>query len=1258
MTPEEEDRLYKEREKANQQGDDCPADEIKLPADIDPVTPAEDCDVDEINEADFLPPNLPPADPESPEDLPGPLVVSNPSVEATCVDGGDPDRILIGGAYNNPPDNDAFVVAADQPDLSQFVYLDDISVIPQEELFRLASYIVDIQIIVNENLEDAILASDLTVIDDAIASLTGTPQTIAVVIRQALVIAYEDAKAVAESLAAASIVCGYANKELWVVCDQSPQGYYITYSDPGGDPGDSAHVDAGVFTSQTSQEDANRQAAQSITVELSCLVTNTVPAIKSCSDLGGSVSETDTITWPTAYTFADPPTELEPAPVLSVEDQGIPSWDNAQWDAAENNTSSVALSLLNGLEFIQYADVGSEPDTRRVLRTTARVNVGDPRTAASSEEIANEIAENIALQELDCFFPSPPRSISCASETYGSVGPRGVRARALAVGGADSYDGRTEIYNEMLGGDPVADGGPEYNRLNVGIEDYDGAGETVDSSIAFEVRVWPGFFDATSAAAAEEAAGNYASGHLQCLWISPKHVCECQDSAEEPAPDEETFPDRTVKFPYLLAEKNTAKLDETKSKTDNETPRGIFQQEEYPHDDLALNSHNPDELWWDIVPPTCISGLSCFFYSCKVVYCEPKPDDRPYKINSMPNYATWGTNFLSRPATYQDQALFINEWKSRLATALTEDYVSASPQFCQEFGDGEWDKCLVHAPTLGHSAPATQLTDLGDDDVVHRGPINRLGTYGTPARFKYGGVLRWGASWGDPGTDEAGYTGPVPGDDDDPLQIDGDTLKTMGSVKQCSQVITTHVIDEESGVPELITEEEARWQTPHPWGFYSGAEGYAEDYTPIGLGDLAASIAIGRLDCTHLAWPRHLINCSQPGQRPFGAPAVIDIMTEGSSTREANEQVEAILLSMLECQDPGSFRITIDGFGKLSILGPSAVSASANDCGVGGGLLPITLLKDCDTPADVADADANESAHYFIEVMCCPEGEAKQYILHVVGDPALSYTEVRDAKQKGELGTQSGWDILSTMQSSGGEVWYIATLYVDAQTAPAGKSDPNADRIIVQAHTGPIVVADPCCDSYSSSESESSESESFESESSESESSKSESSGSSESEGPPPESSGSGSDKSTAIVQDPLGRYGVDFIAFYTMEMPEVRFEEQTICRITKNKSQLRYVMDAQYIKACESGTVAVVSALDQNGRHVRVTLEENGMVAVIHLKWWQRFLKRYRTTHVHLRLSAVRRAFLHKRLPKRSRKQYEENEATLKSAYSGYDED
>lgn len=180
-----------------------------------------------------------------------------------------------------------------------------------------------------------------------------------------------------------------------------------------------------------------------------------------------------------------------------------------------------------------------------------------------------------------------------------------------------------------------------------------------------------------------------------------------------------------------------------------------------------------------------------------------------------------------------------------------------------------------------------------------------------------------------------------------------------------------------------------------------------------------------------------------------------------------------------------------------------------------------------------------------------------------------------------------------------------------------------------------------------SSVSESAVSESSVSESSVSESSVSEASESSISESGVSESvswpsASSGSEKSSAIVPVSFSKTG--YAALFIHEMPEVRFDDILVAHVKQRESRVN--IDPRFIEVCDEGTIEVVSLVCDKPVVAGARVEGPEVVITFDKK------NARNDVRVTMRLSGIRRGFVGKRFPARTRRQFLANERFINSAY------
>jgi hypothetical protein len=1207
--PEDEQRLFDERARVRSADPNCAPVESVLTPELTPVEPLGKCDEPTTPLVElFIPPNRPPEQPSDPDLLPPSILLYSREASAECPVG----QVELSGVTPYP-----FIVAAGEE--VQEVYLDDIVIIveavetsiPQSELFRLSAYSAAMQAYVTADLITAIDLADFTAFDAGFVELTGVSLPVAEAIRAALVVGQTAADDIAQASAEAILVCGWRNQALWVVCNPDPEspGYTILYvepeqPDPPEPPIEFEPVAADLYQSTVSQEDADTIAATYAAFELECLYGNE-EQLATCNEEEILDEETE-IEWPLTADWDDNPVlpywmlpkenlvTKNPDP-LSLDKQVADTWEisDAIWQHFNHpyNLEPLELYKLDGQEFITYPKVGTA--LRRTLRT--RVVVLANTVFARTQEEADQTAKAQAVEQLDCFFPNRPLIVTCMHSTHGSPA---VLARATALElENDEEDDRPAMYAELnAGGD-----GSDYPPLNPGVNEYDTyPSEQADSTRAFEVWVWPGFFAEDSEAATLAVALNYARERLLCEWVSPEHECHCitpeaEDVEQEggllnqqgaPGAVDVTglWQQATDEF-TILDEPNGSpvdvRLDPLRSVHENTLPRGLFRSPTYPNEGAAGGFAS--DYGWPELPQICQNALECFFLACKIACCEAKPDMRPLLVNEMPNYASVTSGAHS---TQTQHLTWMYEWWYELSLrGIGACALTGGPS---SFTAAEFDDCELQTTDPYLISP---ILDVGTAKaIVHPGPNNGDGP-GMPARFKFGGTLAWGKQWAPP----LEVFDPM-----DPFAIGG----PPGIVKNCHA----------SGGGGLT-------QVPDPWGFFSCAEGKAEGYDPLQLPEEAQQAAIARLDCTHIAWPRHLVTCPQPNQKPWGGSVLLNVLAEGSDTGEADLAVEMMLLPLLECRDMHNFMMTFNGQ-QLSLPGPSAVVVGKADteC-MPLGLNEVKLYEpdDCNEEADTTNITLIDGGHVIISAKCCEGQTVKRLSLHIIEDNTVTYEMIRDANQKGELGIEEGRDEAEIIRALPGvrEVFYIGSYHITNMGGGSFRS------LTCQAYSGPVILHDTCCDGSSSS-----------------------GDGSSDGDGSSAGGSfgsDSGSDKSTAIV--PAAWSPTGYTALFTDESPEVVFHDTVKVQMKPLGRRItRVKIDPRFLSVCEAGNVwaSGYSCDSVQGMSVRVVGDE----VVIRRSWLNC------ASEVIVTLTGVRRGFRGLRFPNRTREQFVANEAFINSAY------
>jgi len=136
---------------------------------------------------------------------------------------------------------------------------------------------------------------------------------------------------------------------------------------------------------------------------------------------------------------------------------------------------------------------------------------------------------------------------------------------------------------------------------------------------------------------------------------------------------------------------------------------------------------------------------------------------------------------------------------------------------------------------------------------------------------------------------------------------------------------------------------------------------------------------------------------------------------------------------------------------------------------------------------------------------------------------------------------------------------------------------------------------------------------------------------------------GPGSDKSTAIV--PVSFYSTGFTALFTVESPDVRFED-VFADLKIRGRTTRYLIDERFIEVIHADTLRVVGICGDKPYAVGAVIE--GRHLVVHAL----SDKRRRPDIIQVKFSAIRKGFKGMRFPTRTKAQFEANEKFLNSAY------
>jgi hypothetical protein len=147
--------------------------------------------------------------------------------------------------------------------------------------------------------------------------------------------------------------------------------------------------------------------------------------------------------------------------------------------------------------------------------------------------------------------------------------------------------------------------------------------------------------------------------------------------------------------------------------------------------------------------------------------------------------------------------------------------------------------------------------------------------------------------------------------------------------------------------------------------------------------------------------------------------------------------------------------------------------------------------------------------------------------------------------------------------------------------------------------------------------------------------------GSSGSSGSGGSGSGSGSSKDSAIV--PVHWTDTGYAALYCVEAPDVRFEDTVVVERPKGARSWSYQWDGRFRSVCEEDTLEVVSCTTDKPSPVGVSVDEEALVT-----FNTRLLPWDRPNRMVVRLTGIRRGFLHVRFEEKTQLEFNANEKRL----------
>lgn len=451
---------------------------------------------------------------------------------------------------------------------------------------------------------------DMAALLDAFLPITGWSSALATIVITAALAEQAELSTTAQLLAESFLDCGYYNPEVVVCClpppppptyEYAPGEYtaaeiaagYIVVEDPIPDT-ECATTEAGTFFSLNSQEEATAMAVAAAARELDCIYYNALIEV-SCETLS-----------PVSF---GTPEEARAHPIIVA------------------GGSSVDLREMHLQEF---AVVGLAVPVRLVYYAATPADT----VIAASQAEADAIAYQMALAELNCFFPSDWLEVDCTTEfplTFGA------RADATSVGATldeVTYEGITTRHNDVFTStvEPVA----------------------VDESKTVAVTSPTGAFISTAdQSEATDSAEQYAISLLECLWRSPGITCACYEPVTPGQDvyfyDEVEMAEALNKAPGLIV------FNAAKSANNHEIPDGSFVTPDFPGTDISA----VDPWATAGLDAICLSYLSCVFCNvqiepeCTVIYREMNGQLDIVDLADLPGQ----TLPLTIPEEYADYAI-------------------------------------------------------------------------------------------------------------------------------------------------------------------------------------------------------------------------------------------------------------------------------------------------------------------------------------------------------------------------------------------------------------------------------------------------------------------------------------------------------------------------------------------------------------------------------------------------------------------------
>lgn len=574
---------------------------------------------------------------------------------------------------------------------------------------------------------------------------------------------------------------------------------------------------------------------------------------------------------------------------------------------------------------------GRDIATQRTLVSSHTVSANT--YFAPTQEAANALALAAAASELDCFVPSPPVTLSCADINTSTAD------RAAVIG-------KSGALNEMATGHRSisrATRKPDNQGFYTG-------GHIVNMTPTLQTVLPVGMFASSTPENAQALAEAHARSLLDCVWESPEYKCGCVGLADElnnTLSPPVVVKDYQVLTSQLSTEKNT-RLNYAESTASGAIPRGQFSTSTFPAADI-----NAADPWRDTLSVICFATLECVYESCAIACCAPLEDDRPFMENGEVNrfnYNQTGSNVISNAASR-------TAWK---AGRLLPVGCSGVPDGCSE--NPTAPGCEGYTPGCEGSSRSV----FGNWDAT--APVR-----GTPAKFRFGGTLAYGAVWSD-----------------------------GSNARPCGDAAVT-----QEGVEGL--------------DHYSCAIGKARNIGAFtGLHSQALKDATSRLNCDHVNWPRVLTRCKSKSEKPLLSGFTIPGQIVASSTKLANAEAEKAVLMTMQCEETPPFKLAAVG-GSMrmaagSLFGGGGGGLSCNPETADKGLRPLKLYLSCTEEVPLNSNGFYDyelpgfKGHVFIEAKCCDN--VVKWILHVENSTD-NYADVQAAAGM-SANAKSKMDDLST----------------------------------------------------------------------------------------------------------------------------------------------------------------------------------------------------------------------------------------------------